>query len=57
MSEWLLCAGDEPAARWAAAAAHSLPGVRPGEHPFLRALVARDLQSALDALRDQPNRP
>jgi hypothetical protein len=50
MSEWLLLTGDEKACRLALAAAESMRETDLQEQPFVRALVRRDLQLALQSL-------
>ena len=53
MSEWLLLAGDEAEARLALAAAQRFAGGASHDHPLIRAMVRRALDTAvsdLDAL-------
>ena len=50
MSEWLLLAGDEAEARLALAAAQRFAGGAPQEHPLIRAMVRRALETALSDL-------
>jgi hypothetical protein len=50
MSEWLLLAGDELPAQLAMAAAGAIIEGPLQEQPLLRALVRRDLESALQSL-------
>lgn len=50
MSEWLLMAGDERRARLALVAAEAALDRSPQDQPFLRALVRRDLEKALESL-------
>jgi hypothetical protein len=57
MSEWLLLAGEEDASRLAAAAAEGLLGGNAADQPFVRALVRRDLELALQAVRQAPAEP
>jgi len=49
MSEWLLLAGDEVRARLALVASKGILTRSPQEHPFLRALVRRDLLWILES--------
>lgn len=51
MSEWLLLAGDEARAKWALTAAGAVLHEAPQEQPFLQALVRRDLDWALQSVR------
>jgi hypothetical protein len=51
MSEWLLLAGEEMWSKVALAAAQGVLGEVPQEHPFVRALVRRDLELILNGLR------
>lgn len=53
MSEWLLLAGDREGSRLALVAAEALHKVSPQEHPFVQALVRRDLEFASFMLRQQ----
>jgi hypothetical protein len=53
MSEWLLLAGDREGSRLALVAAQALPTVSPQEHPFVQALVRRDLELASFMLKQQ----
>ena len=46
MSEWLLLAGDEANARLALAAAQRFGGGAPQDHPLIRAMVRRALETA-----------
>jgi len=50
MSEWLLLAGDEAEARLALAAAQRFAGGAPQDHPLIRAMVRRALETALSDL-------
>jgi hypothetical protein len=54
MSEWLLLAGDEGSARLALAAAEALLEENPQDQAFVQALVRRDLQLALQSLKQMP---
>lgn len=47
MSEWLLLAGEDTLSRVARAAARTLLTTRPEQHPFVLALVRRDLHLAM----------
>jgi hypothetical protein len=49
MSEWLLLAGDEPAAELALAAAQGIADA-PVQQPLVLALVRRDLELMLHSL-------
>ncbi len=51
MSEWLLLAGEEMWSKVALAAARGGLGETPQDHPFVRALVRRDLELILNGLR------
>jgi len=51
MSEWLQLAGDEKRAAMALAAAEAMGQKPPQEQPFLRAIIRRDLEFALQSLR------
>ena len=51
MSEWLLLAGDEDRARLALIASRAVRGVSPQEHPFLQAVVRRDLEWTVQGLK------
>lgn len=51
MSEWLLLAGEEKRSRLALAAARGLLREMPQEHPFIQALVRRDLETVLNSLQ------
>jgi hypothetical protein len=53
MSEWLLLAGDLEGSRLALVAAQAFPKVSSQEHPFVQALVRRDLELASFMLRQQ----
>jgi len=50
MSEWLLLAGDEGEARLALAAARRFADGAPQDHPLIRAMVRRALETALSDL-------
>ncbi len=50
MSEWLLLAGDEDEARLALAAARRFADGAPQDHPLIRAMVRRALETALSDL-------
>ena len=50
MSEWLLLAGDEAEARLALAAAQRFAASAPQDHPLIRAMVRRALESMLSGL-------
>ena len=51
MSAWLLLAGDEQRARVALVASRALAGGLAQDHPFLQAVVRRDLLWTLESLR------
>ncbi len=51
MSEWLLLAGEEEWARLALVSAQAMSGEHPEEHPFVRALVRRDLDLTLRSVQ------
>ena len=51
MSEWLLLAGDEYRARLALVASRALLVGPPQDHPFLQAVVRRDLERTLQSLK------
>ena len=53
MSEWLLLAGEEELARLALVSASALLGKELYEHPFVSALVRRDLELAEQSLMQQ----
>jgi hypothetical protein len=54
MSEWLLLAGEEALARLALVSAQALLEGAAQEHPFVQALIRRDLAQALDNLEQTP---
>ena len=51
ISEWLLLAGDEPRSRLALVTAQAMLSREASELPFVRALVRRDLDVALESLK------
>jgi hypothetical protein len=51
MSEWLLLAGDEHRSRLALVASRAILAGPPQDHPFLQAVVRRDLKWTLQGLR------
>lgn len=51
MSEWLLLAGEEKRSKLALSAARGLLRETPQEHPFIQALVRRDLEMVLNSLQ------
>jgi hypothetical protein len=51
MSEWFFLAGDEYLARLALGASRSMLDSSPKDHPFLQAVVRRDLEWTLDSLK------
>jgi hypothetical protein len=62
MSEWLLLAGDAHRARLALVASRTMLAEVPQDHPFLQAVVRRDLESIVHSLKssfrlDNENKP
>ena len=53
MSEWLLLAEEETWSQLALVAAQALEGPQPARHPFVQALVRRDLELAVHSLKQQ----
>jgi hypothetical protein len=62
MSEWLLLAGDDRRAKLALVASRTMLAEVPQDHPFLQAVVRRDLESTVHSLKrslrlDNENNP
>jgi hypothetical protein len=57
MSDWLLLAGEELRSRWALAAAEAMRGAAPQDQPFVRALIRRDLELAIENLEQESGLP
>jgi hypothetical protein len=56
MSQWLLMAGDQKRAQMALATAKAMPDRSPQEQPFLKAVIGRDLEWALQTLQQNSDR-
>ena len=57
MSDWLILAGEELYSSWALAAAQAMRGAAPQEQPFVRALIRRDLELAIEDLKQESGLP
>jgi hypothetical protein len=54
MSEWLLLAGGESLSKLALVAAQALSGEPAQNQPLLQAIIRRDLEWALQSLKQDP---